>query len=193
MIFIDTVYASEAAHETAETTESANSQGILGSMGIDGKLFGFQLLNFAIIFTILWFLILKPLTKKLNERQKMVDDSIENSKKIEEMMHQGELGFQEKIDMAKAEASMILERSKLEADALSEQSKTKTRQEIDMLVEQAKKKINSERDEMIRDLKSETASIVVSALEKILNEKIDDAKDKKLISEALSKLDYEKK
>jgi F-type H+-transporting ATPase subunit b len=191
MLFTDYVYASEEARETA-STESSDG-GILGSMGINGTLFAFQLLNFAIVLAILWFLILKPLGKKLAERQKMIDDSIENSKKIDEMLKQSELGFQEKIDTAKAEASMILERAKTDADGLSADLKDKARKEIDTLVDQAKKKISAEREQMIASLKTETAGIVVAALEKILGEKIDAAKDKKLISEALTKLDYEKK
>jgi F-type H+-transporting ATPase subunit b len=193
MTLIDNVYASEAVHETAEAEGASSGGGILGSMGINAPLFGFQLLNFAIVFVILWFLILKPLSKKLTERQKMIDDSIENSKKIDEMLRQSEIGFQEKIDMAKSEASMILERAKTDADSLSESTKMKTREEIDALVDQAKKKINAERDQMIGDLKTETASLVIAAVEKILSEKIDENKDKKLISEALTHLDYEKK
>jgi F-type H+-transporting ATPase subunit b len=192
MIFIDSVYASEAS-EGAEVTATGTDSGILGSMGINAPLFGFQLLNFAIVFVILWFLILKPLSKKLTERQKMIDDSIANSKKINEMLRQGELGFQEKIDMAKAEASMILDRAKTESDLISESAKNKTRNDMDVLVTQAKQKIGAERDQMITELKTETASIVVAALEKILSEKIDTSKDKKLISEALSHLEYEKK
>ena len=187
MNFIYITYASESA----ET--STSSGGILSSMGINAPLFGFQLLNFAIVLAILWFMILKPLTKKLSERQKMIDDSIENSKKIEEMLKKGELGFQEKIDMAKAEAGMILDRAKTESDALADQSRQKTRTEIEALVESARKKIEAERTQMSVELKEQTVEIVVAALTKILSEKIDSEKDKKMIAETLSKLSYEKK
>lgn len=187
MHIIDIAYASETA---AESAEIASSGGILASMGINAPLFLFQLLNFAIVFVILWYLILRPLTKKLAERQKMIDDSIENSKKIDHMLKQGELGFQEKIDMAKAEASMILERAKIDADSIAQSSKEKTKDEIEVLITTAKSKISAERDQMISELREETASIVVTALEKVLSEKIDQKKDSKLITEALSKLKY---
>jgi len=192
MIIIDIAHASETASEVAESS-ATSSDGILASMGINAPLFIFQLLNFAIVFVILWYLILKPLTRKLTERQKMIDESIENSKKIDQMLRQGELGFQEKIDMAKAEARMILERAKIDADALTDSSRQKTKEELGALVESAKNKIMAERSQMLTGLREETASIVVAALEKILSEKIDSKKDNKLISEALSKLDYEKK
>jgi F-type H+-transporting ATPase subunit b len=187
MNFIDIAYASESAETTAA------NEGFLGSMGINAPLFCFQLLNFGIVLAVLWFLLLKPLAKKLSERQTMIDNSIENSKKIEEMLKKGELGFQEKIDMAKSEAGMILERAKIESDALADQSRQQTRTEIESLVETAKKKIESERVQMAAELKEQTAEIVIAALQKILPEKIDGAKDKKIIAETLSKLNYEKK
>ncbi|MEK9158891.1 MAG: ATP synthase F0 subunit B, partial [Patescibacteria group bacterium] len=76
-MFIETVYASEEAAEAAGQV----SEGLLASLGINLPLFIFQLINFAIVAVILWFLILKPLTKKLAERQKMIDDSISNAER----------------------------------------------------------------------------------------------------------------
>lgn len=183
---VDIVHAS--GEHVAEHTEVATSEGLLDTFGINPSLFIFQLINFGIVFLILWFLILKPLSKKISERQEMIDKSIENSKKIEDALKRGESSYQEKIDTAKAEASMILERAKNESDTLAEQSKIKTRQEIEILVDQAKNKIKIEKEQMVVELRSETADLVVTALEKVLSEKIDSSIDKKLISEALTKL-----
>ncbi|MDD2757858.1 MAG: F0F1 ATP synthase subunit B [Patescibacteria group bacterium] len=182
MTLIEDVFASEAP---VEETAAASSDGILGSMGINAPLFGFQLLNFAIVFSIIWFLILKPLSKKLTERQKMIDDSIDNSKKIEEVLKQSEKKYQERIDIAKAEANAILERAKIEADFIAEEMKNKTKNDMEVLVAQAKSRIMAEKDDMVTGLKKETAGLVVEALEKILGEKMDEAKDKKLITAAL--------
>lgn len=191
MIFIENVFASEA--EISQEATSSAGEGILSSLGVNAPLFAFQLLNFAIVFVILWFLILKPLSKKLTERQKMIDDSIENSKKIDEILKQGEKKYQDRIDVAKAEANAILERAKIESDFIAEEAKNKTKGDMEVLVAQAKARISSEKDNMIAGLKNETAGLVVTALQQILGEKIDANKDKKIISDALSKLDYEKK
>ncbi|MBI2636919.1 MAG: hypothetical protein HYW81_01875, partial [Parcubacteria group bacterium] len=71
MSLIDTVYASEGVTAGAPG-------GLLDSFGLDPRLFLLQLANFIIVAIILWFLILKPLTKKLSERQKVIEDSLEN-------------------------------------------------------------------------------------------------------------------
>lgn len=192
MTFIENVYAGEVPEIAHEATSSAG-EGILSSMGINAPLFIFQLLNFAIVFVILWFLILKPLSKKLTERQKMIDDSIDNSKKIEEILKQGEKKYQDRIDIAKAEANAILERAKVESDLIADEAKNRTKNDMEVLVAQAKTRISAEKNDMIAGLKNETAGLVVAALQQILGEKIDANTDKKLIADALNKFDYEKK
>ena len=62
---MDIVHAEET---TTNTTEPAGDGGVAASLGINGTLFVFQLINFAIVASIIWFLILKPLTKKMTER-----------------------------------------------------------------------------------------------------------------------------
>lgn len=166
----------------------SGTPGVLASLGLNRSLFFFQLINFAIVAVIIWFLILKPLTKKMTERQKMIDDSIDNAKKIQDNLQISEQKYQQRVDEAKVEANKILEKTVAEADQLSLQLKTKAKQEIEILVEQAKLNIRMERDEMSAGLKKETAGLVMLALEKILSEKMTGAKDKQLTEEMVSKL-----
>lgn len=187
-MFIDIAYASETVAETAETTAES---GLMASLGLDGRLFAFQLINFAIVAAILWFLILKPLVKKLTERQKMIDDGLDNAKKAQEQMERSEVDYRAKISEAKKEAQTILEKTEKDAKTLSENLKNKAKQEIEAMAEQAKKIILKEKDEMMTGLKGETANLIVAALEKILGEKVAGEKDKKMIEEALKT--YEKK
>ena len=105
MFFIDIVHASsEAASAAAEGAQ----EGLLASLGINVTLFLFQLANFIVVALILWFLILKPLTKKMAERQAIIDQSLENAKKVEENLHKSERKYQERVDLSKVEANKIL-------------------------------------------------------------------------------------
>ena len=173
---------------TSEHTETATNTGVLSSLGINGQLFVFQAINFAIVMVVLWFLILKPITKKMAERQKLIDDSIENAKRVDENLRRSERDYQTRIDTAKVEANKILEKTNVEAGKLSEELKAKAKTEIEGLVETAKRNIKIEKDNMVKGLKEETAGLIVAALEKILSEKIDEKKDKKIIEEMLEKV-----
>lgn len=180
-MFIDIAYASEVA-------KTATDEGVLASLGIHGIQVLEQMFNFAIVSVILWFLILKPLTKKMAERQKMIEDSVDNVKKIETNLGMSEKKYQEKIDQAKVDANKIIEKASAEAVAVAEVAKEKTRKEIEQLVEDARKNIKIERNESIAEIKQQVASLVVAAAEKILTGKIDVEKDNKIINEAIKDL-----
>jgi len=184
-MFIDIAIASETA---MESSAAPASEGVIASLGVNSTLLIFQFINFALVFLVLWFLILKPLSKKLAERQKMIDESVENSRKIEEILKQSERRYQDRIDVAKSEANAILERTKIEADMIAEEAKNKTKNDMEVMVNQAKTRIAAEKDDMVADMKKETAGLIVAAMQKILGEKIDEKTNQKLINDALKQL-----
>jgi F-type H+-transporting ATPase subunit b len=130
---------------------------------------------------VIWFLVLKPLTKKMAERQDKITESLIKAEEIDSNLRRSEVKYQEKIDEAKSEAAKIMEKSHTEAKLIGEKIKEKSKQEIEILVDQAKKNIQIEKDETILEIKKQAGELVSMALEKILEEKIDDKKDKELI------------
>jgi len=167
---------------------SAGEESVAASLGLNGQLFAFQLLNFAIVAVIIWFLILKPLTKTLEERKKLIDESLDKAKEVDSNLQMAELKFQERIDDAKSEASKVVAKAQEEGLVLTEKMKEKAQKEIELVVDQAKRNIKIEKEEMMVGLKEETANLVVAAVEKILEEKLDDKKDADLIKGTISKL-----
>ncbi len=199
--FIDTAHATvlpeaqtsaSADRETGAMTHEAASTdtGILASLGINLSLFVFQLINFLIVASIIWFIILKPLTKKMAERQKLIDESLANAQKIQEKMAKSERDYQGRIDTAKVDANKIIEKATAEAVALGASLKDKAHQDIELLVDQAKRNIEIERDRTIQLIKKNAADFVIAAVEKVLSEKLDGPKDQKLVAEMVSKITY---
>lgn len=172
---------------TESTTETANG-GLLASLGINGAQFGFQLFNFCLAAVIIWYLILKPLTAKMTERQKLIDDSLDNVKKVEENLRRSEQKYQERVDEAKVEANKIAERASESAAAAVTVMKQKAQTEIEGLVVKAKNQIALEREQTLGELKTQTAEVIISALEKIIKEKINDQKDQAIIEEMVKKM-----
>lgn len=182
---MNTVYATET--ETTHEATPAN-ESVAASLGLNGQLFIFQLINFAIVAVIIWFLILKPLTKKLEERKKIIDDGLDKAKEIDSNLQMAEQKFQERIDDAKAESNKIVEMAQDEAEKAGTNMKIKAKKEIELVVDQAKRNIQIEKEEVMTGIKAETANLVVAAVEKILGDKLDGKKDKELIEETLKKI-----
>lgn len=158
--------------ETVGHVSAPQEESIAASLGINGQLFVFQLVNFTIVLGIVWFLILKPLTKKMDERKKLIDESLDKAKEIETNHIMSQQKYQEKIDEAKIEANKVIEQASLSAEKVGESLRVKSKQEIEMLIEQAKKSIEQERVQMREEIRQETADMIISALRRVVGEKM---------------------
>lgn len=176
------------SQELAQTTEetSGADESLLASFGINWQSFAFQLVNFAIVVAIVWFLILKPLTKKMEERKKLIDDSLDKAKEVESALIMSQQKYQERVDEAKIEANKIVEASHKDGEQLVEVLKEKARKDIELIITQAKRNIEIERVEMRDDIRKETADMIVTALQKILGEKLSKEIDAEYIKKVLS-------
>ncbi|PIZ94995.1 MAG: ATP synthase F0 subunit B [Candidatus Magasanikbacteria bacterium CG_4_10_14_0_2_um_filter_37_12] len=178
----------EAYAEVSTRGTAVGDEGLAASLGINAQLFAFQLLNFAVVIVIVWFLILKPLTKTLEKRKKLIDESIDNAKEVETNLKMSEQKFQEKIDESKIESNKIIERAHTEAKEMGEKMKDKAKVDIELLIVQVKKNIKIEKEDALEEVRREATNLIIMATEKILNQKVDSASDKKLIEESLKGL-----
>ncbi len=124
----------------------------------------------------------------MDERKKLIDDSIDKAREVEEQVILSQKKFQEKIDEAKVEANKIAADAHESAKGMQEKMKVEAKEEIETLVLQAKKSIQSEKEEMVASAKKEIATLVVSAVEKVLQEKLDTAGDQALVKKIVDSI-----
>ncbi len=167
------------------TTEASGDAGVLSTLGLNVGQFASQLFNFALVLCIVWFLILKPLTKKLDERRKIIDESLDHAKEVETNLLMSQQKFDETIEKAKSESSAIIQKAHDEAEKMSTDMKEKTKKELADLIEKAKKVVANEKEEMRAELRKETVELVVLTAEKILGQKLDGKKDEEFIRDIL--------
>lgn len=170
---------------TSHETTAASDEGLLASLGLNGQQFISQLFNFALVIAIVWFLILRPLTKKLDERRKIIDESLDKAKEVETNLLMSEQKFNEKIQEAKNESNILIQKAHDEAEKMGNDMKEKTKKELADLIEKAKKSVAAEKEEMKVEIKKETAELVVLVVEKLLNQKLDGKSDEKFIQDIL--------
>ncbi len=175
-------------HTTVESHGAAADEGVLASLGLNAQLFGFQVLNFAIVVLVLWFLILKPLVKQMEERKTLVDESIDNAKEAEVNLEMSKKKYEESLDKAKTEANKIVEKAHDDARQHAEGVKTRAKEEIEQLIDKAKNDIRDQRVHMVDEIKEETLGLVVRISEKFLATKVDKESDTKIIEEIVKNI-----
>jgi F-type H+-transporting ATPase subunit b len=174
---------SEAAAETHEA-----DPGLLGTLGINWKLFIAQLVNFGIVLFIFWKWIVKPLGKTLTERQERIESGLKNADYMEQEKKNFEDWRQAEMKKARGEAENIIKATTETANKMKQDIVSEAHLQSAKMMEQTKAQIESEKSQMLKEVKQEVATLVVSASEKILRTKIDSKKDQELVSESIKSI-----
>jgi len=186
---IDLIQIAKAATEATGGVAQAKTSGeILGTLGINWKLFVAQLINFAIILAVLWKWVFIPVAKKLQERTEKIEKSLNDADRIEKEKREFASWREEQTGKARAESLNIISKAATDAQKTKQDILQKAKEEQNKLVEQAKNQIISEKQQVLEEAKGEIAEIVTQAAEKILRRKLDDKEDKRLIEKSLSDL-----
>lgn len=159
---------------------------ILGKIGFDWQVAVANLVNFLIIFFILKRYAFKPIANIIKERQDQVNEGLDNAKLAETNLMQAEQEKEKVVMQARQEANEIVAGAKDQADALLAAKTAEATKQHDIIVEEGKKKAQKEFDRMEREVRGQAAELVVSSVEKILNEDLDAKQDKKLQDKAVA-------
>lgn len=187
MNLIDIVYASESAEKAVEETAQI---GLFASLGISWPLFIAQTVNFAIVAIILWFLILKPLTQKMAERQKLIDEGLDKAKKAGDDLERVDAQCNDLFKRARAEAEGILNKAEEQSKFLKLEAANLAKKQVEQVLFTARKQIEAEHKKILQEVKNQVAEVAVAIAQKILLEKITDKKDQEIIKEQVTKIKF---
>lgn len=173
---------------SAEVVNEVASQGVLGTLGVNWRLFVAQLINFLVVVFVLWRWAWKPLVKLLDDRSRRIEQSLADAKKIEEEMRRLNQTRANTLRDAEREAQAVITEARAVAAREREETIVRTRAEVDKTLRDAKEVIRAEKTTMLAEARAELADIVVAAAGKVLEEEIDDRRHRELAQRALDKM-----
>ncbi|NTU99003.1 F0F1 ATP synthase subunit B [Candidatus Falkowbacteria bacterium] len=148
---------------------------------IDIKLIIAQLVNFIIVFGVLYKFAYKPVLKMLNDRSDTIKKSLDDAREIEERLKLTEEDRKAVVTEARREATEIIEKARLAAETRREEMIAKAKDEIGVIIDKEKEEIRADKAEALKAIRAEVADLVALSLEKMLNEKLTNKEDKELI------------
>ena len=154
---------------------------LIETFHIDWRLLIAQVVNFSIVFAVLYWLAFKPLAKVMAERTAKIEKGLLDAKKIEEKLSQTQAEFNKVMSEAKKQANAILEKAVADADARQQEMIAKAKEEIGQIINQEKQKMQTEKAATLKEIKKETADLIIAVVEKVLGEKIDEKRDREII------------
>lgn len=151
-----------------------------------------QLINFALLLILLYFIAYKPIRRMLDERSEKVRMSMEQAEQMKEMMAKTEEQVKEHLEVARGERQNILAQAEQVGQQLKEEAREQAKQDAESIVARARVEIQREQDEAIGELKRQFADLAILAAEKVISETLDKKKHRKLIDEVLEQASEEK-
>lgn len=160
-------------------------ESLISTFHIDLGLFIAQLVNFAIVFSVLYFFAFKPLVKTMAERTERIDKSLKEADEIENRLALTEKEREDIITAAKKQANVIVEEANMRGEEKRNEALVKAKEEIGQLINAEKEKLNRDKAETLKEIKKDVADLVALTVEKLLNDKMTSAKDTEVVKKML--------
>lgn len=178
----------EIAQAATEAVGSEATTGVLGTLGINWKIFIAQLVNFGIVLLVLRRFVYLPLLNAMAKRSQTIEQGLADAKKYELALIDLAKTRQKTAAEGRAAARELLDQAEKQAGQLKQEIIVQAEEAGQKLRQQNQEDLKQDKAKMLKEVKAEAAQLITSALEKILKEKIDHKKDEELITNSLDKL-----
>ncbi len=159
--------------------------GGLASLGINLPTLLAQIVNFGILFGLLYLVAYKPIMRMLDERSRRVKESMEQTEFIKQQAERAEEEAEKRIEVASKEGQELVNRAVRTGEEVRRQAQGEARQDAESLINRARVEIQRERDEAIDELRKEFADLTIMAAEKVIERSLDKEAHRQLIDKVL--------
>ena len=147
-----------------------------------------KLLAFGIFLGILYKFAWGPITDALQDRENTIDSSMRRAEDALAEAKKIQADNQKARREAEQEAQRILRETREEAEKLRAEEAEKTRAKMEQMQEQARKEIRREKQAALDDLRAEVADLAIMAAGKIIDDQLDDKRQRHLVDNFLEDL-----
>ena len=146
------------------------------------------LVTFLLVAFILRRVAWGPITKAVDEREKSITQSIESAKR-ERAEAEKLLGEQKTaIAAARQEAADMMRKNQSEMDKFRDELMAKARKEAEATKKEAEAAIEEQKKKAIAELKQQSVALAIQIAEKLLEQELDQAKQKALAEKFIADL-----
>ena len=157
----------------------------LSGLGINLPTLLAQIINFVILFGLLYLVAYKPIMRMLDERAGRVKESMEQTEYIKEQAAHAEEEAEKRIEAASKEGQEVVARAARTGEGVRQQAQQAARQDAEVLIARARTEIQRERDDAVDKLRREFAGLTILAAGKVIDRSLDKEAHRQLIEETL--------
>jgi F-type H+-transporting ATPase subunit b len=157
----------------------------IGDIGINGPLLIAFVVNFLILFGLLSVVLYKPVMKKLDERQAIIKESMDQAEQIKQQTARTEEDIKARLETARKEGQQVIAQAEQIGERIKSEAKDAARKEAESLIAKSQIEIQQQREKDLSQLRSQFADIAILAAEKVIKETLDKDKHQHIIDDVL--------
>lgn len=131
-----------------------------------------------------------PITKILDERQELINDSITSAEKTRSEADLLLADYRQRLTEAREQADEIIVRARKAAETTKSTAVSEGQEKREELLEAARRDIEAETRKALDDIRKEVANLTVLATEQVTRKTLTEADQKQLVEEALREVDF---
>ncbi|HRE48276.1 MAG TPA: F0F1 ATP synthase subunit B [Aggregatilineales bacterium] len=157
-------------------------------LGINPGVLLSQIVNFAIVATLLWLLVWKPMVKALETRRERIAKGLEDARNAENALANAERDAQKLIDERRREAAKIVEDARAATEGQEKSALEEARREAESIRARARQEAIEERNAILAEVRSQVGQIAIAAAERVVGQSIDQGKGKTIVNDFFTAL-----
>ncbi|EGD51403.1 F0F1 ATP synthase subunit B [Thermoanaerobacter thermohydrosulfuricus] len=146
--------------------------------------FIFTIINLLVLYFILKWLLFKPVTQFLENRENKIKSSLEEANRERQEAHNLKAKYEEILKNADNEGKAIIEKAQKAAEDKANKIIENANKEAENIIEKAKEEAMLEKIKAMHDLRTEISQLVIDAASRVLEKKLPVA-DEDLINEVI--------
>ncbi len=157
----------------------------IADLGINLPILLAQIINFIILFGLLYLVAYKPIMRMLDERSRKIKEGIEQAESMKEQAASAEEEIKKQLAATGKEGQERIARAMKTGEEVKQKARGEAKQEAEALIARARIEIQRERDEAIGELRKEFTDLTVLAAEKVIDRSLDKEAHRQLIDKVL--------
>ena len=157
-------------------------------LNVQSGLIIWTIITFVLLVLVLSKVAWKPLLQALHSRENGIREALREADEARKEAEKVLAENRQAIAKANEETARLLREGRELADQMKNDIVARAHESAKHAVEQAKDEIQRERDAALVQLRNQVADLAIKAAEKILDESLDAARQKKIVDKVLLKL-----
>ena len=155
------------------------------ALGINLGMIFSQIVNFALLAVILYFVAYKPILRLLDERSARIKKGLEDADAASRRAAEMEQEFERRMAEARKEGQEVIAQATRMSEKARQEILDQARDEAKTQILKAKEEIGRERDQAMGELRQQVADLALTISEKVIGTTLDDSGQRRLIAQFL--------